>query len=529
MKEMKTLRTIGAVALSAAVGLGFSTSANAVKIDGKYSVTYAKETFLKAEGTDAGEKRTVTGVGTFYNLAPPHMIAGPADIIANDDGAMYEVLFTLQNMVFHDAQLVTGALTRTAPPTTDAPTPSPDVDWFVVSRGGAPGDNFVMFVKTDVVDQDIGAKDMLTLTAKFAVTADGPGGITRTVTNKALSTGTGLAVTMTHVNADAVKVARALKVTAAPPTAVPQADASDDFMSFTGTSTTRMLRASLGTLTVNVESGLRDARVESDTATGDTDDMVDTTMVTLTGPKDATDADLATNDGNLGIVATGTLTSASTAAGSAVTFSGDYSFLKTLALSDTKDDCSGTLTEIRKPSEDDRTILTDMTMPMAAGEFMGGKTLCVVVDGDTAIPETEAYMATTEFKGPALNMFPPMGGMHTLAAISRGGTTVHIPYLTTYDGYNQRLILRNRSGREASYTVEFVTEDGITASPASYSGMIPANEVMMTRIQDIVTLEGGSRTAATVTSNAAKGSLDVATTLVNKEDRSTDTETHMAQ
>ena len=126
MKEMKTLRTIGAVALSAAVGLGFSTSANAVKIDGKYSVTYAKETFLKAEGTDGGSKRTVTGVGTFYNLAPNHVIAGPADIIANDDGAMYEVLFTLQNMVFHDPQLVDAALTRTAPPTTDAPTPSPD-------------------------------------------------------------------------------------------------------------------------------------------------------------------------------------------------------------------------------------------------------------------------------------------------------------------------------------------------------------------------------------------------------------------
>ena len=516
MKGTKTLRTIGAVALAAAVGLGYSTSANAIKIDSKYSVTYAKETITK------DSERTVTGSGKFYALAPSHMIAGPADIIANDgDGAMYEVLFTLQNMVFDGTQLLEGALTRTG--TGDG---AQAVTWFAVSRGGASGDNFVMFTKNAATTgEDIGAMDMLTLTAQFAVTADGPGGITRTVTNKALSAGTGLSVTMTHENADAIKVVRALKVTVTPPAAVPQADASDDFMSFTGGTTTRMLRASLGTLTVDVESGIRDARVPSDTTA---DDMVDTTMVTLTGPKDDTDTDVGTNDGNAGIVAGEVLSSASSTAGSAVTFSGDFSFLKTLALSDNVN-CTGSLTEIRKPSEDDRTMLTDMTMPMAAGEFMDGKTLCVVVDGDTAIPETEVYMAATEFKGPSLNMFPPMGGMHSLGAISRGGTTVHIPYLTTYEGYNQRLILRNRSGREASYMVEFVTEDGITASPESHSGMIAANEVMMIRIQDIVRLEGGSRTAATVTSNAAKGMLDVATTLVNKEDRSTDTETHMAQ
>ena len=523
MKGTRTLWTIGAVALSAAVGLGFSASANAIKIDDKYSVTYAKETFLKAEGTAAGERRTVTGVGTFYNLAPEHMIAGPADIIANNDGAMYEVLFTLQNMVFHDAQLGTDALTRTAPPTTNTPNPAADTGWFAVSRGGAPGDNFVMFTQ-NATDNDIGAKDMLTLTANFAVTADGPGGITRTVTNKALSAGTGLPVTMTHVNADAVKVVRALKVTAAPPATLPQADASDDFMSFTGASTTRILRAPLGTLTVDVESGIRDARVVEDTTD---DDGVDTTMVTLAGPKDATGADLTPHNGNLGIVAAGTLTSASTAAGSAVTFSGDYSFLKTLALSDNAD-CSGTLTELRKPSEDDRTILTDMTMPMAAGEFIGGMTLCVVVDGDTAIPDTEAYMATTEFKGPADNMFPPMGGMHTLTAISRGGTTVHIPFLTVSDKFKQRLNIVNR-GSPTTYALGSLHTPGMSVmAKDAASGTVPMGHTTL-MVADMIEVEGASRASGTLSLPASKNSITASLDIVNPETGAIDTTILMAE
>ena len=87
-------------------------------------------------------------------------------------------------------------------------------------------------------------------------------------------------------------------------------------------------------------------------------------------------------------------------------------------------------------------------------------------------------------------------------------------------------MLRNRSGREVTFTVTFATEDGTVARPSSYSGMIPATSVEMMRVQEFVTLIGGSRTAATVTSNAAKGTLGVATTLVNLGDRSTDTETH---
>ena len=496
----------------AAASLGFGASAHAVKIDGEYSVSYAKETITK------GSERTVTGSGKFYDLAPAHMIAGPADIVASEaDTAMYEVLFTLQNMVFSgDAALGAGALTRTG--TGVGATAQSD---FALSRGGAVGDNYVMFAKQST-DNSIGKDDTLTLTASFSVTADGPGGITRTVTNKALPSNVGLAVSMTHTNPDAVKVVTALKEMVTLP-AMPVVDASDDFMSFTGgTTVSPRLYASLGTLTIGVESGVRDARVVSDTVE---DDGVDETMVTLTGARVAVGT-LVSDTKNTGIIADGVLDDASDTAGSVVTFSGDYSFIKTLALVDA-DDCSGTLSELRKPSKDDRTVLTDDTMPRAAGVFDSGMKLCVAVDGETPIPDTDAYVATTEYKGPTDNMFPPVGGTHNLAMITRGGTTVYIPLLNLHENYNHRVVLRNRSGRMVDYDISFNPEDGTTATPGPMaSGMLDAGKWVFMKASDIVTLSGNQRTSATLTSDAPSGKLDVSTSLTNLMNRTTDTETH---
>ena len=492
------MRTL--IGVAGAAALAFGSAAHAIKIDNVYSVTYAKETITK------DSERPVTGSGKYYNLAPPHVITGPADIIANGDGSMYEVLFTLQNMVFHgDATLGDNALTRTG--TEDDDTAQ---NWFVISRGGAPGDNFVMFTQ-NATDNDIGHMDVLTLTAQFAVTADGPGGITRTVTNKALPSGTGLLVTNIHENADAVKVAPTLKVTVKSPTMMPRADAVDNFMSFTGGTTTH----SLGTLTIGVESGIRDARVAMDDAT-----EVNVTMVTLAGPLNA-DGVVEPRAGNTGIVADGILTSASSTSGSAVTFSGDFSFLETLALSDSLT-CEGTLTEIRKPSEDDRTVLTDMTMPMAAGSFMSGKTLCVTVDGETAIPSTEAYMATTEFKGPADNMFPPEGGTHNLAMIGRSGSTFRLPFLTVHERHNQRINIVNR-GRATTYTLGELATNGDSVSALEMaSGDLPPGQTVLL-VSDLIEVTGAMRAAGTLSMPADESSLDVSIDIINRENGSSDT------
>ena len=499
------MRTLIGVAGAAALAFG---SAHAVKIDGEFSVTYAKETITKVS------ERSVTGSGKFYDLAPDHEISGMADITANDeDTAMYEVLFTLQSMVFAgDATLTDSALTRTAAPTTDAPTPQENADWFTLSRGGAPGDNFVLFTKATGAEA-IGAKDMLTLTAKFAVTADGPGGITRVVTNKALPTAVGLAVTMTHTNPDAVKVARALKETVIPADPTPKADAGDDFMSFTGgTAQSPRLYASLGTVMVGVKSGIRDARVAEDDATNQDPTNIDDRLVTLEGLDGA-----AENDG---IIAPGVLDDASDTAGSVATFSGAFDFLETLALVEV--DCSGSLTELRKPSEDDRTILTDETMPMQAGEFATEMTLCVAVDGETAIPRTGVYMVTTEYKGPTENMFPPVGATHNLAAIGRSGSTFRIPFLTVKEAHNQRLNIVNR-GAATTYTLgELATiGDSVNALPAA-SGELPQGQMVL-KVSDIIEVMGAMRASGTLSMPAPASSIDVSIDIVNRDNGTIDT------
>ena len=504
------------MSLMAAALLAVAAPAQAIKIDGKSSVTYAKETFVKP-GT------TVTGVGTFYSLAATHMISGTADIIGSaSDAAMYEVVFTLQNMVFATEVPETGTATEGLVATAAAD--GGTAPTFTKTRGGAVDDNYAVFMVASG-SEDIAAKDMLTLRATFKITADGPGGIIRTVTNKNLAATTGLAVTKTHENPDAIKVVRALKETVTPTDPNPMAAAAHNFMAFGGTALNPVLRTSVGTVMIGVQEGVRDARVASDTTA---DDGVDTTMVTLTGAKDATGTDLTAQDNNTGIVdTTGVLDDPLDAAGSAVTFSGEFGFVKTLALTTATANCSGTLTDIRKADKTDRTQLTDETMEMEAGDFESAMHLCIAVDGETDIPGTGPYTVTTLYKGPPTSAFPPVGGTHNLAMIGRSGTTVHIPLLNLSEGYNHRIILRNRSSSNVTYTMNFHPEAGTTATPGVMaSGMVGAGQIVFLKAQDVVTLTGKQRTAATVTAPAPAGTLDVSTSLTNLETRDSDTETH---
>ena len=65
--------------------------------------------------------------------------------------------------------------------------------------------------------------------------------------------------------------------------------------------------------------------------------------------------------------------------------------------------------------------------------------------------------------------WPPNAGEHALGSITRDGTTVHIPYLTTFADYNQRIVVSNRGANEADYWITFRPEDGVMATPGSSS------------------------------------------------------------
>ena len=120
--------------------------------------------------------------------------------------------------------------------------------------------------------------------------------------------------------------------------------------------------------------------------------------------------------------------------------------------------------------------------------------------------------------------WPPNDGEHSLGSITRDGTTVHIPYLTTWADYNQRIVVSNRSANEASYWITFRPEDGVMATPGMYAmGTLAAKSTIVLRAMDVVTLEGRTRTAATFVAEAKSTQIDVATVIVNMMTGSTDT------
>ena len=114
-----------------------------------------------------------------------------------------------------------------------------------------------------------------------------------------------------------------------------------------------------------------------------------------------------------------------------------------------------------------------------------------------------------------------------LGMVTRNGTTAHIPYMTTYEGYNQRIVMSNRGSTDAVYEFEFRPEEGVTATAGMYAmGTLKANSTITMPAADVVTLDGGARTAATIIVEAESVHIDVASVIVNRESRDTDTVVH---
>ncbi len=175
------------------------------------------------------------------------------------------------------------------------------------------------------------------------------------------------------------------------------------------------------------------------------------------------------------------------------------------------------------------------TNTISLDEFVvttGSKYLCVHLPrANTERIAQSQYRVSFNLPGPENTADSPDRFTGTVGEIKHNGTTIRAPYLTTYDGYNQRMILVNHGGRDADYTVTFKPESGTTATPGPYAeGMIEAGETMVIRVADtdehpgMVRLSGEtSRTAAVIDFAASQRTIDAAVTQVNLEDGSTDT------
>ncbi|MBO6564236.1 MAG: hypothetical protein JJ956_05805, partial [Pseudomonadales bacterium] len=149
--------------------------------------------------------------------------------------------------------------------------------------------------------------------------------------------------------------------------------------------------------------------------------------------------------------------------------------------------------------------------------------ICAIAGGTEEIPES-TLTADLEWTTVATAVAPLADTSDVVGSITRNGTTVQIPYLTTFEDYNQRIVLVNRHSQDADYTITFRGEDGVTwTAGEKATGEIPQGEVLSVRARDVVTITGATRIAATVTVVAPSAVVDVATNQVNLSDGSTDT------
>lgn len=111
--------------------------------------------------------------------------------------------------------------------------------------------------------------------------------------------------------------------------------------------------------------------------------------------------------------------------------------------------------------------------------------------------------------------FGATGATGALGTITRSGTTIQVPYLSTNPTVNQKLILVNRGSSDVPYSITFTKEAGVTATAgAAATGTLKAKETKVLKASDVVTIASGSRTAATVVVTAPNSTIDAATQTV---------------
>ena len=165
-------------------------------------------------------------------------------------------------------------------------------------------------------------------------------------------------------------------------------------------------------------------------------------------------------------------------------------------------------------------MLTPTPQPDVSAAAMIDWYLCLMVDedNDMALP-TGDFTAEVEYAALA-NALGRDDQTVTIGSIGRNGTTVHIPYLTTYEGYNQRIVLSNRGSADAAYTISFRPEADVTAMAKDAAmGTLMAGSTVTMKAMDLVELSGASRTAATINFVANSSDIDVTSVTVNMETR----------
>ena len=372
--------------------------------------TYATETLTEAVLESDGYYR-VTGSSNNLNVMGMVGLGGPANSVVT-------IRFDLRGLVFSTA-VMNADLTFVA---------LDQLHDVSVRTGGEVGSDYVSFLASrgmnatresvaTLMIENIGVKPgvvgSVTMTVRDTL---GPEMVTRTYNG-------------------AIRTAKALQEKATPKNA--EATVEHRFVSFDGKA-----MATLGSFMVSANTELLDA---------DNGEVIELTATDGTGGNDVIDPTMGT-----------------------VTIEGDFSFASRVWLQDepTTDDgtaCDGDMGDQRKT--DDEIMLDELeVLPNAV---LTAQDLCIEVptgEMAMAIPETEPYTVTTKYTaGKTDAKFPPSGGEYSLGQITRDGTTVHIPFLTTWPDYNQRIVISNRGANPAPYWITFRPEASVMAAPGMYA------------------------------------------------------------
>ena len=501
MLSKTPFRIAGAAMLGTVALLGTNAAYAAIKInDGDDPATYAKETVVDTGAIDQDGTK-------YYNLMKEHTLRASLGVGARaaDD---WSVAFTFTGMVLSEPFVGTALEVCEAPDTTQDPPEdindsacSPFSTAPTVISGGGKGHDNATFL---ITNQAVSAQQGVELTAKFAISGDSADAamVVTNITLASLQLGT---FTADESRSGVIKLASAIdETTTATDVTTTVASSFKQFMGDT-TDDDDMSVANVGSFMVSFKTEHLNASnaTDADNVNG-LDDLVDTSSTTGASPRP----------------------------NSTVTFMGDFSFASNVHV-DAADTCATAADvedDLLMRDEDDMVSDTTMTMPVNVMEFASAKFLCITVDtsdedADVRIMATDPYMAVASYKQVTDRAFEPMGADNKLGRIERDGTTVHIPYMTTAEMYNHRIVLSNRGSIDADFSIEFRPESGVMASD-TYEGTLEKNSTVTMKAIDVVTLTGGSRTAATITLEATPMNIDVTSVIVNKDSGDTDTVVH---
>ena len=489
---MSSKRILG-IAGAAMIGTlaGTSVAHATIGVDGTGNVTgaisYAREVLL----TSATQAPT-DGNGTYYVVSARTGASGELDVhvpigITASGTQQIVVRVDLENMVFARSieplviwDTSTGAALVGSP--TGLTTPS---------GGGALGDRSVTWSVTNG-SVAIAQNDELRFSfRRFGVDPMMPGSITVTATYVFA----GITNTEATRLVDAVKVVTGLETTVTPTNQT--ALVAENFQKFrpgTGVSTDQLM-ASVGRIRVG------------------------TTGTSAT----STNVILDANSGEITGVQPEKLVSAAKVTITGITQSmlGDGGDVE---VSDNAD-CSSGRSIVDEDDGSLEAALTDV-------DGLSGGYICIKVNGETEIPQVGPLSANITYTGLTNAAFAPTAADYPLGSIGRDGASVYIPWLTTDDRYNQRIVLWNRSSRDAGYTMTFTPESDVSATPGNdATGTLAPNSrtVLSMRHDDVVTFSGGNRSSALIMIVAPSNMIEASTVTLNRGDGSTDTVVYSSQ